>query len=253
MLIQTTTPRPMVNTADSPQHVRIHTLRRHKVSKGDVTFVIGEKQIDVEPHAVYPISGETAFEALEYFLPFSSVFGTNKPTYDENKIRENIEAEQFQRVDTTPKSTWGKLKQKLLVTDNDAPPPPPERLTGVQLAIVGSTGYHVICRSAFRTEGATYEERTFNFTIHCPVNGGGMIRIAGCPVDIANPTFDPHAPMPESRHKDLVLLEAFNRTHKPRTDAIEERKRQRIAEAEANLRANEKALGGKESKKLLPR
>ena len=241
MLIQTSSPRPMVNTADSPAHVRIHTLRKYKVSKGEVTFVIGEKQVDVEPLAVYPISGEAGFEALEYYLPFSNVFGTKRPAYDEAAIRENIESEQFQRVDTTRKDKLLPLVSGEL----------PEKLTGVQLAIVGSTGYHVICRSAYRTEGAAYEERTFNFTIHCPVSGGGMVRIAGCPVDIANPTFDPYAAIPESRHKDLVLLEAFNRTHKPRTDDIEERKRKRIAEAEANIKANERALEDKKTK-LLP-
>ena len=40
-----------------------------------------------------------------------------------------------------------------------------------------------------------------------------------------------------------MLLEAFNRTHRLRTDDIEERKRKRIADAEANMRSNDKQLG----------
>jgi hypothetical protein len=237
MLIQATSPRPMLNATESPQHIRIHTLRKLKVSKGEVTLVLGEKQIEVEPYEVYPIDGEPQFEALEYFLPFWRVFGTEKPTYNETKIRENIEHERFKRVRADAQ------KDKLLGT--------PEKLTGVQLAMLGSTGYHIIVRSAYRTEGATYEERIANFTIHCPVNGGGMIRMANCPIDIANPTFDPYAADPgKSRGKDLVLLEAFNRTHKLRTADIEERKRKRIAEAEANIQANERALGSNDPKRL---
>lgn len=252
MLIQTTSPRPMINTAESPKHVRIHTMRKLKVSTGTVTFVVHEKQIDVEPYAVYPIQGEAGFEALDYYLPFWNVFGTNRPEYNEDKIRSNIEAEAFHRVDVTDKGKKpAPTRTKLLVTDTDAPPPEREKLTGVELAILGSTGYHVIVKSAYRTEGAAYEERVFNFTIHCAVNGAGMIRIANCPVDIANPTFDPYAPEPGGPRKDLVLLEAFNRTHKPRTDSIEERRRARIAEAEANIRLNEgKALGSGDTKRL---
>ena len=253
MLIQTTSPRPMINAAESPQHVRIHTLRKLRVSTGEVTFVVGERQMPVEPFHVYPISGEADFEALEYYLPFWRVFGTDKPVYNEDRIRKNIEAEQFQRVDLgkTPMAP-AKSKTRLLVEDTTREPETtlPEKLTGVQLALLGTTGYHVIVKSAYRTEGATYAERIFNFTIHCAVNGAGMIRIAECNVDIANPTFDPYAAEPGGKaHKDLVLLEAFNRTHKPRTDSIEDRRRARIAEAEANL-ARHNALDGKDPKRL---
>ncbi len=241
MLIQTTSPRPMVKPEDSPEHIRIHTLRKPLVSTGEVTFVIGDKRIEVEPLVTYPIEGLAQFEALEYYLPFWRVFGTEKPTYDENRIRDNIERKNFQRIDMT-------TKDKLLPQSSGDLP---EKLTGVQLALLGSTGYNVIAKSAFRTEGATYEERIMNFTIHCPVTGGGMIRIANCPIDISNPTFNPYAPYPESRFKDLVLLEAFNRTHRLRTSDIDERRRKRIAEAEANMKANERALAEKTSK-LLP-
>ncbi len=251
MLIQATAPRPMINAAESPQHFRIHTLRKPGISTGEVMLTVGDRRMEVEPFTLYPIAGEQGFEALEFYLPFWRVFGTKKPVYDEDNIRQNIESEQFHRVDASRKRTMAPTRTKILVTDNDHPGPA-ERLTGVELAILGSTGYHCIARSAYRTEGATYEERTFNFTIHCPVNGGGMIRIANCPVDIANPTFDPHAPEPSGPRKDLVLLEAFNRTHRPRTDDIEERKRKRIADAEANMRANELALGSGASVKRLP-
>lgn len=235
MLIQATAPRPMFNASENPSHIRIHTLRKMRISKGGVVLVVGEKRMDVEPHVTYPIQGEADFEALEYFLPFWRVFGTKKPVYDEQAIQRNIESNSFKRVHADEQ------KDKLLAgKDGEGEM---DKLTGVQLALLGAAGYAVVVKSAFRTEGATYEERTLNFTIHCPVNGGGMIRVADCPLDIANPTFDPHAPLPESKRQDLVLLEAFNRTHKLRTDDIEERKRKRIADAEANIRANERALG----------
>lgn len=220
----------MIDVLDSPAHIRIHTLRKAKVSKGEVSLTVAGRIIDVEPHTVYPISGEDGFEALDYYLPFWSVFGKDKPVYDEDRIRESIEHEQSKRLDVTP-------KPKALPSESGELP---AKLTGVELAILGASGYHVICRSAHRTEGPTYEERIFNFTIHCPVTGGGMIRIADCPVDIHNQTFDPHAPVPH-KHRDLVLLDAFNRTHKPRTSDIEDRKRRRIAEAEANMRKHEAA------------
>jgi len=213
----------MINVVDSPEHVRIHTLRKVGISLGEVALVIHEKRMAVEPYQVYPIEGEASFEALDFYLPFDNVFGTKKPEYNEAAITERIQSEHFHRV--------------------RADKPKEDRLTGTQLAILGAAGYTVIIRSAYRTEGATYEERILNLTIHCPVNGGGMIRIANCPVDIANPTFNPHAETPKKpRYRDLTLLEAFNRTHKPRTDAIEDRRRKRIEEAEANMRANTRAL-----------
>jgi hypothetical protein len=232
----------MINASESPEHFRIHTLRKMGVSSGEVVLVLGEKRMEVEPYCTYPISGEDDFEALDYYIPFDNVFGPKKPVYDEDAIRKNIETKQFKRLDVT---------HRKILPGGGLEAVPGERLTGVQLAILGATGYHVIARSAFRTEGASYEERIFNFSIHCPVNGGGMIRIANAPVDIANPTFNPHAVTPKrAEHKDLVLLEAFNRTHKPRTDAIEERRRKRIEEAEANVRSNERTLGL--SRKALP-
>jgi hypothetical protein len=173
-------------------------------------------------------------------LPFWKVFGTNKPVYDESRIRQNIENQQFHRVNVSPM----KKLAKRLIGKSENSDSLTEKLTGVQLALIGSTGYHVIVKSAHRTEGSTYEERIVNFTILCPVNGGGIIRIANCPIDVANPTFDPYAPLPQ-RTKDLTLLQAFNRTHRPRTDAIEETRRKRIEEAEATMRANERGLPGR--------
>jgi hypothetical protein len=246
MLIQTTAPRIMINTAESPPYVRIHTLRKPGISTGDVLLVVGDRQMEVEPLVSYPIDSQAGFEALDYYLPFWRVFGTNKPTYDEDRILNNIEKEQFCRVDLDEKARErAPTRTKFLVADTDAPQPERKRLTGVELALLGAAGYSIIAKSAYRTEGATYEQRVFNATIHCPVNGGGMIRIAGSPVDIANPTFDPYAPEPVSKQRDLVLLEAFNRTHRQRTQSVEDRRRARIAEAEGNLRAhNEKALEG---------
>src|SRR5208282_6659032 len=57
MLIQATSPRPMINVVDSPEHVRIHTLRKVGISLGEVALVIHEKRMAVEPYQVYPIEG----------------------------------------------------------------------------------------------------------------------------------------------------------------------------------------------------
>ena len=231
-MVQATTPRPILNAFENPQHIRIHTLRKPKVSKGDVVLVLGEKRIEVEPVAVYPIQGEASFEALEYFLPFWKVFGP-KPVYDEAAIQRKIQNNDFKRINVDEKK------------DGEGA----ERLTGIQLALLGASGYAVSIKSGYRAEGAIYEERRLNFTIHCPINGGGILRVADCPLDIANPTFDPYATFTEKTYQDLTLLEAFNRTHRLRTDDIEERKRKRIAEAEANIRAGE-GLGSGESRLL---
>ena len=221
MLIQVSSPRPMVTLADSPPFIRIQTLKKAGVSTGDVALVMGENRMEVDPYCVYPIDGESGFEALDFYLPFWRVFGTQKAVYDEAAIAANIQRGSFKRVSV-------------------GAPDYNDRLTDTKLALLGAGGYHIIAKSAHRLEGAVYAQRVFNFTIHCPVTGGGMIRIAGSPVDIANPTFDPKAKTPEkSTHADPVLLEAFNRTHRLRTPEIEERKRQRIAEAEASVRALE--------------
>ena len=244
MLIQASSPRPVVNVAESPTHVRIHTLRKANVSSGEVLLVIGDRQIPVEPSVVYQL-GESGFEALDCYLPFWRVFG-KKPVYDENAILSRIQRNDPHRVNLTPDS--GESDKLVLKKDET----PPERLTGVQLALLGAGGYHVIVKSSYRSEGAVYEQRVLNFTIHCPVNGGGIVRIADFPVDIANPTFDPYAPEPEAK-KDYNLQIAFERTHKLRTSDIEERRRKRIADAEANIRANENGLGAPSGNRLLPK
>jgi hypothetical protein len=222
-------------------------LKKAPVSTGEVFLVIGDRQIPVEPSVVYPLEGEPGFEALDCYLPFWRVFG-KKPVYDENAILSRIQRNDPHRVDVTPKSSEGSSDKLVLKKDEELP----EKLTGVQLALLGAGGYHVLVKSAYRSEGAIYEQRTFNFTIHCPVNGGGIVRIADFPVDIANPTFDPYALEPFVR-KDSVLQEAFARTHKLRTSDIEERRRKRIAEAESNLKANERGLPTSLEKRLPPK
>lgn len=221
MLIQVSSPRPMIHPSDSPPFIRIQTLKKAGTSTGEVALVMGENRMEVEPYCIYPIDGESGFEALDHFLPFWRVFGTEKAVYDEAAIAANIQRGNFKRVNVG-------------AADYN------NRLTDTKLALLGAGGYHIIAKSAHRMEGAEYAQRIFNFTIHCPVTGGGMIRIADYPVDISNPTFDPKAKTPEKTTKrDLVLLEAFNRTHRLRTPEIEDRKRKRIAEAEANMRALE--------------
>jgi hypothetical protein len=228
MFIQATSPRPLINTVESPEHIRIHTLHKLGVSPGDVVVIIGEHRIEVEPYEVFPLDGDTQFEAREFYLPFWRVFGTKKPEYNESRIQASIERKEFHRVDADAERLGqGNASEPL-------------RLRGTQLALIGAAGYPVIVRSAFRPEGPDYQERIMNFTIHCPVTGGGIIRVTSNTCDIANPSFNPYAPPPPVRgHKNLTLQEAFQRTHRLRTATIEDRKKQRIAEAEANMRESQ--------------
>jgi hypothetical protein len=71
------------------------------------------------------------------------------------------------------------------------------------------------------------------------VTGGGVIRLADCPFDVANPTFDPWAPGPTIK-KDPELQESYNRTHRALPAAADATRAARIAEAEANARRNER-------------
>lgn len=58
-----------------------------------------------------------------------------------------------------------------------------------------SSGFSIQVRSAYRA-GAQYLERRQNFWTSFPVNGGGVVRFGGMPLDIANPTLNPRAPLP---------------------------------------------------------
>lgn len=228
MLIQTSSPRPILNVAESPEHIKIHTLRRPGISTGEVFFNVTKdfehgvrETVPLEPYEVFPIEGAPGFEAMEYYLPFDKLFGTEKRAeYDEARIMASLA-----------------LPSKRVNVDK-----PKDHLTDTQLALLGASGFHCIARTAYRTETTQYEERIFNFSIHCPVTGGGIIRVANSVFDVTNPTFNPRATMPTREYQNLTLLNAFNRTHRVITSDIEERRRQRIASAEANMRVNEKAL-----------
>lgn len=127
----------------------------------------------------------------------------------------------------------------------------------------GSTsGFTVIGRSSYRVSGAEYQVRTLEFTMVFPVIGGGIIRLrAGDQEwDIANPTFNPRAAIPEINHSygagrgdeymsgpsgidnqrvpDEILINAYQRTHRgfigARGNEIEQRRQQRIANFDLN-------------------
>lgn len=222
MLIQTSSPRPILNVLEHPQHIVIHTLRRIGISTGEVLMNMSinpetgtRLTAPVEPYDVYPIAGEDGFEAVEYYLPFSEVFGAGRRVYDEGRGSVALAPV------TKPKSG----------------------LRDTQLAVLCGSGFSVIARSAYRVEGSRYEERLFNFTLLFPITGGGILRASSSLVDISNPTFDPKAPMPQKRgYQNLGLLAAFNRTHKIMSSSIEQRKAARIASAEASIANNTRAL-----------
>jgi hypothetical protein len=251
MLIQTSSPRPLLNAAESPQHVKVHTIRRTGISGGQVFFNFttdfehGDKMtVPLEPYEVFPIEGEPGFEALEYYLPFATIFGTDKAVYDEERL-----LRQLQPKPSTALVRKNDPNNKRTDTINQ----PLTKLRGTQLALLAASGFHVIAKTAHRVEGAIYAERLFNFTVLCPVTGGGIIRIVGSEFDVSNPTFDPKAPIPTKSWPNSELLNAFNRTHKPTSPEIEDRKRKRIAEAEANMRAAREREGSSDRPALPPK
>jgi len=122
----------------------------------------------------------------------------------------------------------------------------------------GSTiGFNFVARSSFRAAGANYGVRTLDIIMIFPVIGGGIIRIqaGGQDWDVANPTFDPHAPVPglstrydgsgrmdeyvsgpagidNRRVPDDVMINAYQRSHRGyvgNTDEIERRRTARLA------------------------
>jgi hypothetical protein len=166
--------------------------------------------VTLEPHVVYPIEGEDGFEMTEFFLPFEPLFKVDRKTMQVARHKFDAEA---------------------------AAP--------VGLASVVASGYTVTLRSAYKSEYTTYAERVVGFKLIFPMTGGGIVRLADSPFDLANPTFSPGAPVPRAV-RDPVTLNAFNRTHamppQGQRDAIEKRRLARIAEAEANERANTEQL-----------
>ena len=118
-------------------------------------------------------------------------------------------------------------------------------------------GFNFVARSSFRVAGANYGIRTLDIIMIFAVNGGGVIRIqaGGQEWDIANPTFDPNAPIPEMstrydgsgrmdeyvsgpagidnrRVPDDVMINAYQRAHRGyvgNADEIDRRRAERLA------------------------
>lgn len=119
------------------------------------------------------------------------------------------------------------------------------------LGRTGSTfGFRIVAFSAYRSPGnvTSYQERSIDFWVTTPLNGGGILRLSGPmgmgEIDISNPTFNPSAPPPPIgpqgeafldglRLHDDVLLTAYRRVHGPSNtsaaDAAERRRQQRLA------------------------
>lgn len=240
MLIQTSSPRPILSLQEHPKHIVIHTLCRFGISKGEVLLNMNtdiehgtRMTAPIEPHEVFPIEGEPGFEAHEYYLPFDVLFGTNRAEYNEHDISERQSKGVVKRVN---------LEDRRAVHSD------------VVMSRFIATGISVIVHSAYRTEGSQYEERILNFQLFFPLTGGGIIRFANSLFDVTNPTFDPKAAIPrKSAYKNDVLLNAFNRTHKTGNPDIERRKRERIAQAEASMASDDKALPAAPSRRLPPK
>jgi hypothetical protein len=125
-----------------------------------------------------------------------------------------------------------------------------------------TSGFTVIGRSFYRVAGASYETRTLEFTMIFPVIGGGIIRmrVAEQEWEIANPTFNPHAAVPDistsygvgegneyvsgpsgienRRVPDHVIINAYQRTHRgfigQHGSDIEQRRQSRLSNFDLN-------------------
>lgn len=231
MMIQATTPRVALNVLESPEHIKVYTLRRLGISTGEVFFNLttnpemGERVTGaIEPYEAFPIEGAEGFEALEYYLPFDALYGTEKRAeYDEARILKSL---------TTPKTS-----SRTLSSDPKTRP-----FSDIQLARLGAGGFMGIIRSAYRSEGNVYAERIINFSINFPVTGGGIFRVADAAYDIINSTFNPRAPIPRKKAPNRDLLLAFNRTHRPISSSAADLKRRRIQEAEASMKEHDRQL-----------
>lgn len=169
----------------------------------------------VVPFSVLPIEGEPGFEALEYFLPFDQIFGTNRTQYDPEQVAQNQSVGLVKRLNldqprSSQRDTW--------------------------MALLLASGINVNLTSAYRSEGALYQERVMTFQLLFPITGGGVIRMAESLFDIKNPTFQPKAPLPKpSSLPDLDQLNSVNRTHKALNPEVERRRLERIAQANLKL------------------
>lgn len=216
MLVQATTPRPFFDHSKHPQYLHVHTLRKVGVSKGEVFFSAtvdpehgtrDSKALD--PMNEYPIEGAEGFMALEYVLPFWELF---KKTPSMLKTRYDGKSAAEQGI----------------------------AVGNVSLARFCTNGFQVTVKSAFRADSRTYAEHIVAFTILTPVTGGGILRLADCPFDLTNSTFDPWAPGPTGPTKNLELQEVYNRTHRLLgSSSIDARRAARVAEAEANMKKHD--------------
>lgn len=189
MFIQASTPRPLFDASKHPQYIHIHTLRKMGVSTGEVFFSAtvdpehGTRQTkSLDPVNEYPIEGQEGLVALEYVLPFWELFQRTKSMLEAKYNGQNA------------------LEQGV-------------RVGSVVHARYCTNGFQVTAKSAFRADSRTYEGHTVAFTIMTAVTGGGILRLADCPFDVANPEFDPWAAGPTVK-KDPELQESYNRTHR---------------------------------------
>lgn len=212
MLIQMGIPRPRFDIHEKPEHLYIHTLARLGVSSGGVIFNAttnpehGVRQgRALDPIQKYLIEGEEGFEGYEYVLPFWELF-------QRKEVRKEL-------MRTTGASGYG----------------------SIGLVPFTTGGFIVNVQSAFRASPQHYEEHVLSFTILMPVTGGGILRLADCPFDLSNPTFNPYAPAPWSIN-NLETRDALNRAHKPHGASIDARRAERIRAAEASMAREVPAL-----------
>lgn len=220
MIIQVGIPRPRFDIHENPERIHIHTLARVGVSSGAVFFngttdpEHGVRQgRELDPLQTYAIDGEEGFQGCEYVLPFWEL-------YKRKEVRKEL-------LETTGASGYGSIGLVRFTTG----------------------GFIVNVQSAFRASPTHYEEHVLSFQILMAVSGGGILRLADCPFDLSNPTFNPYAPHPRAI-KNLEIQQALNRAHQLRSSDIEDRKAARIRAAEqsmANAGTEPRALPSKGS------
>jgi len=204
MLINLTTPRPVLDHTRYPEHIYLHTLSKSEVSDGSVLFTgtpeHGQRNTrDLEPREVATLDGGVAVRV--FILPFWELF------------------------------TGG---QQTAVSDGEI-----VRAANLKIVRYCTAGFQVTAKSAFRASPREYLEHTLAFTMSFPATGGGVLRLADVNVDIANPSFDPWAPdpspVPEAAKAELQ--EIYARAHAMLSNSADDRRRARVAAAEASMRA----------------
>jgi hypothetical protein len=247
MLIQATSPRIVLNSAEDPKHICVHTLRKQGVSKGEVLFGAFATGGRLPPGSEEGATWQERLHQAGRRLELEEHLDGNRQdltVYRHAPVRRDsnarilepqevyqIEGEEGFQALVYVLPFWELFREE-------------DKNHNLKLVPFCTGGFSVTVRSAFRSDPRTYDEHVLTFLIMMPVTGGGIIRLGDTPTDISNSTFDPWAPDPKRPWKNLELQDAYNRTHRlGDRPAIDKRREERIRAAEASMAAEAAKTG----------